>query len=73
MGGNVGDGGCDTDYAEGWQLMQAANVMAHSAAQTGTLVVAEDTWGTPYPAITAAVNNTSVTTPAGTSGGAGFD
>ena len=47
--------------------------MSHAPPQTGTLVVAEDTWGTPYPAITAAVNDTSVATPAGTTGGAGFD
>ena len=65
VGGKIGDGGCDTDYSDGWQLMQEANSMAHSAGQRGTLVVAEDTWGVPYSAITAALNDTSVTTPTG--------
>lgn len=73
VGGKIGDGGCDTDNRDGWLLMQEANDMAHSSAQAGTLVVAEDTWGTPYPAITAAVNDTTAKSPAGTSGGAGFD
>ena len=36
-------------------------------------MVAEDTWGTPYPAITADVDDTTVASPPGTSGGAGFD
>jgi 1,4-alpha-glucan branching enzyme len=73
VGATIGDGGCDTDNSDGWLLMQEANTMAHSAAQEGTNVIAEDTWGTPYPAITAHVNDTSVATPAGTAGGAGFD
>ena len=47
--------------------------MSHAGAQAGTFTVAEDTWGSPYAAITAAVSDTSTNNPPDTSGGAGFD
>jgi len=53
--------------------MQEANAMSHAGAQAGTFTVAEDTWGSPYAAITAAVSDTSTNNPPDTSGGAGFD
>ena len=73
-GVKLGDSACDTDNAEGWLLMQEANTMAHGGARSsGTWMVAEDTWGAPFPAIWASVNDTSAAGPNGTHGGAGFD
>ena len=74
VGSKLGDGGCDADNAAGYELLQEANRMAQGlgGAGAGTLMVAEDTWGAPFPAMTAALNDTTVSTPAGTSGGAGF-
>ena len=73
VGAKLGDSGCNADNSDGWKLMQEANAMSHAGAQAGTFTVAEDTWGSPYAAITAAVSDTSTNNPPDTSGGAGFD